>query len=298
MMLAASSRARAAKDAASKRGCITAAEPAIRVAWSPLSPCWCESGSAWSITSSAAQRHASIAARMELRTFPWESGTPFGSPVVPEVNARIAGDPGPAGSAGGPDSASGSSREQAPGSRPTTSFGTLPTRASAAAASFDTNAASGGATEMIRSSSGAFSPASTGIAVAPLRSTPRYARTNRCDVSPASITLLPRPTPRSRSQPPMRAAPSSSWPCVTAAPPIVTAGRSGAASAANANACGSEPLANSEGTKSFHRAPRWRRQGRSAASVDGAALTRPRPAPGTDRAQPGSRRTPPGQGRR
>ncbi len=71
--------------AGSKRPRITARDPVSRLRCTPLSPCWCESGSAWTSTSSALQRHASITPRVEARTLPCVSGTPFGAPVVPEV---------------------------------------------------------------------------------------------------------------------------------------------------------------------------------------------------------------------
>ena len=69
------SPARAAIDAhsaaGSKRPATTAREPASSVTLTPLRPCWCESGSAWTRTSSALQRHASIAPRIEASTLAW-----------------------------------------------------------------------------------------------------------------------------------------------------------------------------------------------------------------------------------
>src|SRR5262249_37102436 len=69
-------------------------DPAISVAWTPPRPCWWNSGSACTSTSSAVQRHAAITERMEIASSACVSGTPFGRPVVPDVYASSAVSPG------------------------------------------------------------------------------------------------------------------------------------------------------------------------------------------------------------
>ena len=69
----------------SKRLCSTARPPASRLAPTPPSPCWWNSGRPCTSTSSPVQRQARSTARMFESTLAWSSGTPLGRPVVPDV---------------------------------------------------------------------------------------------------------------------------------------------------------------------------------------------------------------------
>jgi hypothetical protein len=58
------------RSAGENRDLMCTVPPAISAACRPLRPCWWYSGSAWASTSSALQRQAAIAERIEAASWP------------------------------------------------------------------------------------------------------------------------------------------------------------------------------------------------------------------------------------